>query len=130
MYTTNPLEAAKVETGITLAEFNNMNLKEIANYFVNYSLIKVFCSKLHKVRVSRDIHLPSDEDIITLDDHEQIKQDLLTYMRLPTTAPDKSSQDVKKRFSKFASYKPRRLSITLLVLRNKLASVDMEAKEI
>jgi hypothetical protein len=131
MHLTNPLEQhsnnSNENQGLSLDEFQKMSLKDIANYFDKYAKLKAFCAKLTKVTQKNKVVLITDNDIIKSKDADEVKQNLLNYMRLPTTT-DSKDPVVIKRYSTFASAKPQRLMITLTIFRTQLNN-DIYSKQ-
>ena len=117
-----------IDKPITEEDYEKMSLLEIANYFTNYKVLKAFCRSLKKEMSSDFITLTNNEDVITKENEQLIKETLLKFMKLPDSIGTQKSkkQDAEKykskalNYSKFRVRKYSQLMISFVIIKRKL----------
>lgn len=120
--------AKKAYNTISLERFEQMTLGDIVTYFSSYKKLKAFCRSLNKISQKKMIVLITDDDEITADNENIIKQNLLNYMRLPTETSSKNPEVIQKYLS-FSNDKYKRLMIVLTIIKKKLKQKNENINE-
>lgn len=111
----------QLQTQATISEeqYKSMSLAETVEYFTNYKKIKAFCRSLDKEPSSAKIILITDDDVITDENKEDIKNTLLSFMKLPETTKSKN-KEIKAKYAKFRSMKYYQIMISFVIIKSKL----------
>jgi hypothetical protein len=113
---------------ISEEQYKSMSLAEIVEYFNNYSKIKAFCRSLEKEPSSAKIILITNDDVITEENVDNIKNTLLSFMKLPETTKAKN-KEIKAKYAKFRATKYYQIMISFVIIKNKLQTVSNDNQQ-